>query len=124
MEYDKDEFKRKFPHLHKELEGSNSDLRQTGSEEHDLDSLSGQVPDVVSYIRRAHTDSEAMEIVNYLRRREEISEEYCGVLLNQIQKKGVRSFGSLKTWGHYEREYRKETMRARDEERSDEEDLG
>ena len=82
------------------------------------------MPDVISYVRRARTDSEAVEIVNYLRKRGEISEEYSHALLKQIQKKGVRSFGGLKTWGHYERECRKEPIRESEDEENDDKQLG
>jgi hypothetical protein len=124
MEFDRGEFKKKFPHLHKELEDTDENLRQTGLHDDNRDSLTGQVPDVISYVRRARTDSEAVEIVKYLRKRGEISEEYSQALLKQIQKKGVRSFGGLKTWGHYEREYRKEPIIESEDEENDDEDIG
>nr|MDO8135232.1 DUF2095 family protein [Candidatus Njordarchaeum guaymaensis] len=120
MEYDREEFKRKFPHLHKELEEVEEEaLTQAELQDANRDSLSGHITDVISYIRRARTDSEAVEIVNYLGKRGEISEEHSRALLKQIQEEGVRSFGSLRTWGHYEKELRKEQIICGDDEEED-----
>jgi len=120
MEYDREEFKRKFPHLHKELEELEEEaLTQAELQDANRDSLNGHIPDVISYIRRARTDSEAVEIVNYLRKRGEISEEHSRTLLKHIQEEGVRSFGSLRTWGHYEKELRKEQIICGDDEEED-----
>nr|MDO8097776.1 DUF2095 family protein [Candidatus Njordarchaeota archaeon] len=122
MEYDREEFKRKFPHLHKELEEADEEaVTQARLQDTDNDSVGGHMPDVMSYIRRARTDNEAMEIVNYLRRRGEISEEHSRTLVKQIQERGVRSFGSLRIWGHYEKELRKEPIVCGDEEEDENE---
>jgi hypothetical protein len=111
MEYDREEFKRKFPHLHKEIEEIEEEaVTQAGLQDTERGSLSGHVPDVIKYVRRARTENEAMEIVNYLRERGEVSEEYSRTLVKQIREKGVRSFGSLRTWGHYEKELRKKPI--------------
>jgi hypothetical protein len=126
MEFDEREFKRKFPHLYEELEdpttGENED-----SESSEVQDAEPNVPDVypaeaISYIRRARTNDEAIEVVDYLRRRGELSENAATSILRQIRNQGVRSFGSLKTWGHYERELRKKAaVKVEDEEKVEEE---
>lgn len=119
MEYDREEFKKKFPHLHEELspeeedgttQAGQEDTTQAGQEETDRESSRENVPSVVLYVRRAKTDNEAIDIVNYLRRRGEISEESSRTLLKQIQEKGVRSFGGQRRWGNYEAELRKKPV--------------
>ena len=111
MEFDEKEFRKKFPHLYEELEDSTSEGKD-GSESSEVqgdelvtsDRCSGEA---VSYIRRAHSNEEAIEVVDYLRKRGELSANEASSILKQIEERGVRSFGNLKTWGHYERELRK-----------------
>lgn len=122
MEYDKGEFKKRYPHLHKELETEEDDIEQTECADIHHSPSGEHVPDVISYVRRARTDSEATEIVNYLRKRGEISEEYSHTMIKQIQEKGVRSFGSLRTWGNYEKELRSGPVVCGDDEESDDEE--
>lgn len=66
--------------------------------------FSGYSPDVVDFLRRCETDEEAMEIITYLEQRGELKSVHAKELRRQLKSKGVRSFGSKKTWGHYERE--------------------
>jgi hypothetical protein len=113
MEFDEREFKRKFPHLYEELEDSppteEADSESPESMDTEKDKSGEYIPEFRSYIRRARTNDEAVEVVNYLRKRGELSEKHASGLLKQIKEQGVRSFGSLKTWGYYEREFRKKT---------------
>jgi hypothetical protein len=111
MEFNEREFKRKFPHLYEELEDSpvaeEDDSESAEPEDTQPDSSSEYPPEIRSYIRRARTNDEAVEVVNYLKKRGELSEKHARSLLKQINEQGVRSFGNLKTWGFYEREFRK-----------------
>ncbi len=113
MEFDEREFKKRFPHLYEELQGSpaseEDDSDSTEAEDTQADSASEYPPEIMSYVRRAHTNNEAAEVVNYLKKRGELSEKHASSLLKQISEQGVRSFGNLKTWGWYEREFRKKT---------------
>ena len=110
MEFDGKEFRRRFPNLYRELEGT-EEKASPRSEIQDAKGilLDKAAPEVTSYIRRARTVDEALEIVGYLKRRGEISEGQAIEFRRQIEQKGVRSFGPLRTWGHYERELRKKT---------------
>jgi hypothetical protein len=121
MDFDDREFKRKFPHLYEELEDStsgeseNSESSEVQDSEPDVSDI--YTVDAISYIGRARTNEEAIEVVNYLRKKGELSENDSGSIIKQIKERGIRSFGSLKTWGHYERELRKKTVvEAKDEE--------
>ncbi|WXG45519.1 MAG: DUF2095 family protein [Candidatus Atabeyarchaeum deiterrae] len=123
MAYDKESFKKRFPHLYEEIEDpKENNVQQPTDESGEVDSLSGFVPEATSYIRRAHTDDEAIEIVSYLMKRTEISNEYAKSLVQQIQEKGVRSFGTLKTWGHYEKTYRRKPLRSNNDEDDNEDE--
>lgn len=125
MEFDEREFKRKFPHLYEELEGSpvaeEDDAESPESVDTETDKSGEYLPEIMSYIRRARSNDEAVEAVNYLRKRGELSEKHASSLTKQIKEQGVRSFGSLKTWGYYEREFRKKTTDP-DEDNSEEVD--
>lgn len=111
MEFDEREFKRKFPHLYEELGDStaagNGDSESSMVQDAKPDVSDGFPAEAISYIRRARTNDEAIEVVSYLRKRGELSEHDAAGILKQIKDEGVRSFGSLKTWGHYERVLRK-----------------
>ena len=114
MDFDDREFKRKFPHLYEELEDSTSgeseDSDNPRSQDAEPDVSDTYSTDAISYIRRARTNEEAIEVVSYLRKRGELSENDASGIIKQVKERGVRSFGSLKTWGHYERELRKKTV--------------
>jgi hypothetical protein len=66
--------------------------------------FSGHSPDIVDFLRRCNTDEEAMEIISFLEKRGEIKPVHAKELRKQLQSQGVRSFGSKKDWGYYERE--------------------
>jgi hypothetical protein len=66
--------------------------------------FSGHSPDVVDFLRRCATDEEAMQIIDFLEKKGEISTIHAKELRRQLQTQGVRSFGSKKSWGFYERE--------------------
>lgn len=105
----------RFPHLAKEMKSSTSDVlidgvrweetnRTQQSITTDKSRFSGHSPDVVDFLRRCTTDEEAMQIIDFLEKRGEISTIHAKELRRQLQTQGVRSFGSKKSWGYYERE--------------------
>ena len=104
-----------LPHLAAEIGRSNSDVKIEGVRWEETNRtrqgikpgaprFSGYSPDVVDFLRRCSTDDEAMEIIVFLEKRGELNPIHAKELRKQLQSKGVRSFGSKKTWGHYERE--------------------
>ena len=108
METDKKSFKKMFPNLSEELEGGDSkvaiDSVRTDSdvaEKSMLDKFRNYDPTVVDFIRRCDTEEQAEAIIAYLEKRGEVSKEYAERLRKQLEREGVRSFGSKKEEGHY-----------------------
>ncbi len=58
-------------------------------------------PDVVDYIRRCDTMSQAMEIVEFLLKQSEITSAQAREIKSQLKADGIRSFGSKKEKDHY-----------------------
>ncbi len=108
MEIDKERFRRMFPHLAEELESGREKIT-ISSIRSDIEAgekaasrrFEGYNPDVIDFIRRCETEKQAEEIIEYLRRRGEISGEYAEKLLEQLREKGVRSFGPKKEDDYY-----------------------
>ncbi|RLG89410.1 MAG: DUF2095 domain-containing protein [Thermoprotei archaeon] len=96
MEMDVDEFKRKYPHLAKEILNKEPQLKVKIQ-----DPLRGFQPSVVDFIRRANTVEEAEEVINYLEQRGEITHEEANEIRKQLHEKGLESFGSRKRPGYY-----------------------
>ncbi len=111
VEANRKSFKKMFPHLAKELTyGENTvsiDSVQADGEETEkipTDKFHNYVPTVVDFIRRCNTEKEANEIIAYLEKRCEITDEHAQKLREQIKEKGVRSFGPKKEEGYYFKE--------------------
>jgi len=88
---EKKEFKKKFPKLAEELE------QGVGKAE-----LVFEVEK--PFIRRCTNDTQALEIIEYMKNREEITHEEAENLCQQLEEQSLRSFGRKKNPGHYERE--------------------
>ncbi|MEX2704906.1 MAG: DUF2095 family protein [Candidatus Freyarchaeota archaeon] len=101
MEIDKKKFREEFPHLYKELESGEMKTPIHGVRTEDIGDL-----DIIRVIRRCDNEEQVLEIVNYMLRRGELSQEYADNILKQLRERGLRSFGSKITWGYFEREYR------------------
>lgn len=104
QEYDKKEFEERFPALSKELEGEGVviDAYSTDEEEELID-LHDYIPSVFDYLQRCETDDQALEIINWLEDRDEITHELAERLRLQLAERGVRSFGPKREWGWYEK---------------------
>ena len=63
--------------------------------------FAGYDPNVIDFIRRCDKEEQAIEIINYLEKKNEITEEEAKNLKNQLIKKGLRSFGEKKEEGFY-----------------------
>jgi hypothetical protein len=120
---DKNEIKKMFPHLLRELEGSDNKVSIDGvradgaeAEKNDLDpeeimlaQADAAVPDkfrhynptVVDFIRRCDNDAQAEEIVAYMGKRGELTKEEASEVRAQLKKEGLRSFGCKKEDGYY-----------------------
>jgi hypothetical protein len=126
VETKRESIKKMFPNLIKELEcGENkvgidsvrADSAQAeetaeGNDEYLLKQAENILPDkfrhynptVVDFIRRCDTEVQAQEIICYLLKRAEITEENARELRIQLKKDGLRSFGSKKEAGFYFKE--------------------
>jgi len=110
MEIDRKRFKKLFPHLSREIKAKKqrvpiSSVRsdpQTG-ERASSRLFDSYVPDVIDFIRRCDNERQALEIVDYMVKREEISPNYAKRLRKQLKEKGVRSFGPKKEDDYYSR---------------------
>jgi len=61
-------------------------------------------PSAVDFIRRCDTEAQAEEIIAYLHKKGEITDEYAAELRCQLKRDGVRSFGSKKEENYYFKE--------------------
>jgi hypothetical protein len=102
------EFRESFPSLSKELEEKSTktykiDGVRTMSEETESTKVERESfePDVVDYIRRCDTMSQAMEIVEFLLKQSEITTAQAREIKSQLKADGIRSFGSKKEKDHY-----------------------
>jgi len=111
MEIDKEQFKKMFPNLAREMSSDDNDNRvaitsvrsdiESGEKIVSKKSFRGYNPDVIDFLRRCDNEEQANEIIDYLERRKEISGKYASQLRKQLKEKGVRSFGSKKEDGYY-----------------------
>ena len=127
MAIDKESLKKMFPNLYKELEQGEvkisidsvrrnpqeDETETTEAEEKEVepkaaattpDKLRHFNPTAVDFIRRCDTEVQAEEIIAYLQKKGEITEEYAEELRCQLKQEGVRSFGPKKEENHYFRE--------------------
>jgi hypothetical protein len=130
MAIDKKSLKKMFPHLYKELETGEVKIPINAVRKNPLeaeeaamgeeceecteeeftsctetpDKLRHFNPQAVDFIRRCDTEEQAEEIIAYLQKRGEITEEYTQELRCQLKRDGVRSFGPKKEENHYFRE--------------------
>jgi len=103
---ERDEFKKRFPAIAKEVEEGKgkADLEFEVKPPKPQRRFAGYDPDVIDFIRRCSGEEEALEIIEYFRGREEITVDEAERLRRQLEEEGLRSFGSKKKPGYYERE--------------------
>jgi hypothetical protein len=103
---EKEEFKKKYPKLADELETGTgkADIQFEVEKPKPQRKFAGYNPDVVDFIRRCKEDSQAYEIIEYMKNREEITIEEAEKLCKQLEEEGLKSFGRRKEPGYYERE--------------------
>ena len=111
MKTEKKRFRKMFPHLAEELEGTEhvtpitsvrSDLQ--AGEKASSRKFFSYGPDVIDFIRRCDNDQQAAEIISYLEKRGEVDPKYARRLRRQLREKGVRSFGSKKEEDYYSKQ--------------------
>jgi hypothetical protein len=106
-----DKFAQRFPALSQELKSPQTHVKIDGTRT-DPENPSthrqisgknwqGYDPDVIDFIRRAKSQEEAIEVIDYLLHRGEISKPYATRLIDQLNTEGLKSFGSAKKPGYY-----------------------
>lgn len=108
MKLDEKTLRKLFPNLAKELESTQNRVSidsvrtdaQTG-ENKATERNSHYQPDVIDFIRRCDTQEQAEEIIDYMEKKGKIEKPYAERLRKQLEKKGVRSFGSKKENNYY-----------------------
>ena len=103
---ERDEFKKRYPALAKEIEQGKgkADLSFQVEAPNEERRFAGYNPGVIDFLRRCNDDEEGLEIIEYMRRRGEVTGEEAEELCAQLREKGVRSFGPKKELGYYEKE--------------------
>jgi hypothetical protein len=103
---EKEEFKKKYPKLAEELElgVGKSELQFEVAKPKPERKYSRYDPGVIDFIRRCTNEMQALEIIEYMKNREEITLEEAEMLCKQLEEEGLRSFGKKKEPGYYERE--------------------
>ena len=74
------------------------------------DYLQGFDPQAIDFIRRAKTKEDALEILNFLESRGELTVDNCQKLKQQLEEEGLESFGEHKHDGYYFEFQRKKHM--------------
>lgn len=112
----KKSLKEMFPNLMKELDGEENKVKidsvqddaepaekETSSDNEPVlpDKCRHYNPDVIDFLRRCDTEKQAEEIITYLQKRGELTEDHACKLRTQLKKEGVRSFGSKKEENYY-----------------------
>ncbi|MGA2680418.1 MAG: DUF2095 family protein [Candidatus Bathyarchaeia archaeon] len=127
MAIDKEYLKKMFPNLYNEIEAGDAkisidalrknpeeaeaDIAECAEEEVESeadtvtpDKLRHFNPGAVDFIRRCDTEKQAEEIISYLQKKGEITNEYAEELRCKLKRDGVRSFGPKKEENHYFKE--------------------
>lgn len=111
LELEKERFKRMFPHLAEEMTSEKNRLSikperpdSEGEGKADSSTFEGYEPDVIDFLRRCDNEKQAVEVINYLEKKGEISSSHAVKLKKQLKEKGVRSFGAKKSENYYIRQ--------------------
>ena len=108
-----DDMEEKFPHLHAEItrksmnigidvvEGNSSPSEQGEGHENLIDPFRDFIPSILDYLRRARTEKEAKEIIDFSLKQGRLSEREADELLEKLEKEGVGAFGFIRIEGHY-----------------------
>jgi hypothetical protein len=103
-EFDVEEFKRRFPKLAEEIFGNKTRQLTLRVEGGLVDPWRNYVPTVIDYIRRCRTVEEAIQVVDYLTRRGELSSEEASELKSILLTRGLEFFGGRKEDDYYYKE--------------------
>ena len=104
---DEEDFQDSFPALFREIKSGEKNLvedeSRTAAGSKKVRKFRGYIPSVVDFICRCKTKEEAQEIIEYLLKKGEITEEHAKELQQQLEDKGLEFFGEHRSPGYYER---------------------
>lgn len=104
--YDKEEFSSTLPHLTKELlDPINAGRIEISSIE--IESKQPEDPNAEHFLRRAKNEMEAEEVIAFLQKRNEISNQKADYYREKLRKEGLDSFGERIELGYYEKTFRR-----------------
>jgi len=115
MNIEKEKFKRMLPHLAEEMssEKNRIPIKSVRSEPESKEkaaasTFEGYEPDIIDFLRRCDNEKQALEVINYMEKRGEITSSHASKLKKQLKEKGIRSFGAKKSEDYYLRQAEKE----------------
>jgi len=110
VEYEREDFQNSFPHLTGELDTkkSHSGIEIGGVS---YTKMAPEDPKVIDFVLRCSTDEEAIEVINFLEKRNEITSIEADRTRKQIESEGITSFGPRRTSNYYEQVYRKKPLK-------------
>jgi len=105
---DEERFRKAYPALSKELEAGTTQeytidgVRRMSEDQGEQTADEGTfLPNAIDYIRRCDTVPQAIEIVDYLLNRGELTTGQARDIKRQLKSEGLRSFGAKKEKDHY-----------------------
>ncbi len=102
-------FKKKYQNLAKELQESGGlPINAVRSKRREAEKasnvgLQNYDPGPIDFLRRCDTKEQGLEIIEYLKNRNEIDGEYANKLKRQLIRDGIRSFGTKKDKDYYDK---------------------
>jgi len=100
MKMKTEDFKKKFPHLAKEILSDDQQLTLRVDIKMP-DPWRGYTPGIEDYIRRCRTVDEALKVVDYLEKRGEINHAEADNYRKLLREKGLSYFGPRKEDDYY-----------------------
>jgi hypothetical protein len=104
---DREDFQSHFPAIYREImEGEDQiqeEERRTTTGSKKVRKFRGYTPGVIDFICRCSTEEEALEIIDYMHKKGDITEDYANELKKQLKDKGLEFFGEHRAPGYYER---------------------
>jgi len=102
LELDREKVRKLFPNLLRELEGGrNGDSDQS---ERRARRFEGYQPDILDFIQRCDDEAQAMEIVDFLEKKGELTKGRSEEIRKQLRLHGVRNFGPKRANDFYLKE--------------------
>jgi len=104
-----DKLKEHFPALYKEIAQKQMGLKvktESTEEEENVkekyeDPFNNYIPDIFDFLRRAKTEEEGKEILDFFEKQKQISSDEAARLRKKLENEGIRVFGSYKSPNYY-----------------------